>query len=290
MKKLPSFLIIGAMKSATTTLYEQLRLQKGIFLPSLKEPNFYSDDSVFALGHKWYESLFVNAMSDDIIGEASTHYTKLPTHPNTISRLVDHNQIASKFIYVMRHPLNRLISQYIHQWSENEIKVSINEAIYKHPELIEYSLYSKQLKPWLEQFGSNSILPVFFERFMSYKEEELYRVCKFIGYESSPSWVEDIEKTNVSSERIRKFPFYSILVDSQVATSLRKNLVPVSLRNSIKKRLQMKQRPVLSDESIEYLQKIFDHDLKALGTMLGIELNCENYFDTVVETPPKWIE
>jgi hypothetical protein len=290
MKKLPSFIIIGAMKSATTTLYEQLRLQEGIYLPSLKEPNFYSDNNVFKLGHEWYESLFINAKTDDIIGEASTHYTKLPTHPCTIPRLVEHNQKVSKFIYVMRHPVNRLISHYIHGWTENKIKVSINEAIFNHPELIEYSLYSKQLEPWLTQFGTHSILPVFFERFMSYKEEELNRVCKFIGYESCPSWIEDSEKTNVSSERIRRFPFYSILVDSQIAAFLRKNFVPVSLRNSIKERLQMKRRPVLSEDNIKYLQEIFNRDLAVLGTNLGIKLNCDNYLDTVVQATPNWIE
>ena len=44
MSKLPSFIIIGAMKSATSSLYDQLLQQPGIFMPELKEPNFFSNN------------------------------------------------------------------------------------------------------------------------------------------------------------------------------------------------------------------------------------------------------
>lgn len=276
------------MKCATTTLYEQLRNQDGIFLPDLKEPNFYSDDDIFSRGNEWYESLFDQANPNDILGEASTHYTKLPTYPETIDRLLGHNPLVNKFIYVMRHPIKRLVSQYIHEWTENKIKVPIDEAIYKHPELIEYSLYSKQLAPWLSHFSKDAILPVFFERIMHRNEEELLRVCKFVGYEKVPTWYEDTEKTNVSSERIRRFPFYSTLIESTVAAYLRKNFVPKSLRQKVKKSLQMKERPELSAENILYLKNIFDYDLKQLSGTLNTELNCDNYSQKVLGKSINW--
>ena len=71
----PHFLIIGAMKAATSTLYDQLRHQPGIFLPELKEPNFFSDDAHYARGIDWYTGLFAEAGPSDLIGDASTHYT-----------------------------------------------------------------------------------------------------------------------------------------------------------------------------------------------------------------------
>src|SRR5690242_12371158 len=107
MSRLPSFIIIGAMKSATSTLYDQLLLQPGIFLPTLKEPNFFSDDQQYSRGLDWYKSLFSEAQSTDLLGEASTHYTKLPTYPRTIERMrgvLD----QPRLIYVMRHPIDRL--------------------------------------------------------------------------------------------------------------------------------------------------------------------------------------
>ena len=115
MGRLPNFVIIGAMKSATSTLYEQLQRQPGIFLPELKEPNFFSDQ--YARGWDWYAGLFAEARASDIVGEASTHYTKLPTYPETVSRMWDHLPDAH-LIYVMRDPIDRLVSQYIHQLKE----------------------------------------------------------------------------------------------------------------------------------------------------------------------------
>ena len=55
---LPDFVIIGAMKCGTSTLAAQLGAQDGVFMTTPKEPNFFSDDAVFAQGLPWYESLF----------------------------------------------------------------------------------------------------------------------------------------------------------------------------------------------------------------------------------------
>ena len=135
MGRLPDFIIIGAMKSATSTLQEQLVLQPGIFMSSPKEPNFFSDDDVYSNGLNWYSSLFENAKPGDLSGEASTHYTKLPTYPETIKRLKE-SLPELRLIYVMRHPIDRLISHYIHEWSMGVFHCDINEAVEKYPELI----------------------------------------------------------------------------------------------------------------------------------------------------------
>src|SRR5271167_2267183 len=98
----PDFVVIGAMKSATTTLHEQLARQPGFFMSRPKEPSFFSDDRVHARGWAWYSSLFRLAKPRDLRGESSTHYTKLPTHPRTVERMVRHLP-RLKLIYVMRH-------------------------------------------------------------------------------------------------------------------------------------------------------------------------------------------
>ena len=84
----PDFIVIGAMKSATTTLHEQLARQPGFFMSRPKEPNFFSDDAMYARGWGWYSSLFRPAREADLRGESSTHYTKLPDYPRTVDRMV----------------------------------------------------------------------------------------------------------------------------------------------------------------------------------------------------------
>lgn len=212
MNKKPDFLIIGAMKCATSTLHEQLALQSGIFMTELKEPNFFSNDEIYQQGMTWYLSQFDDAQSKDICGESSTHYTKLPTYPQTVDRIYEHFPNL-KFIYVMRHPMDRLVSQYIHEWTQRVINIDINQAIYDYPELISYSQYPLQLQPFFDTFGQERILPIFFERLLKYPQTELEKIAKFIGYESSVKW-HDLSAVNASQERMRKSEWRDFLVEA----------------------------------------------------------------------------
>jgi Sulfotransferase family len=273
---LPRFVIVGAMKAATSTLQEQLAAQPGIFMSDPKEPNFFSDDRQFSKGMGWYSGLFAPAGAADLAGEASTHYTKLPTHPRTVSRLKQYLPEA-RFIYVMRHPIDRLISHYIHEWSMGVYHRPIVEALDRHPELVAYGRYAMQLQPYLETFGPDAVLPVFFDRLVREPQAELERVCRFIGYREKPTWLRDLQPSNVSSERIRRFPFYATLVDSTPATWVRQRLIPRGWRDAIKRRLTMKDRPVLTDEKRLALEREFDRDLAQLGGWMGCTLNCSNF-------------
>lgn len=272
----PDFIIIGAMKSATSTLQEQLSQQPGIFMCDPKEPNFFSDDVQYRRGVEWYSSLFSPAFPQDLKGEASTHYTKLPTYGETISRM--HALVPNaRLVYVMRHPIDRLVSHYIHEWSMGNIHCSINDAVRKFPELIAYGEYSMQLAPYFEMYGRGNILPVFFDRLTREPQSELERVCKFIGYKSVPTWFEELRPSNVSSERLRRFPLYDFVVKSRVATQLRRNLVPSNLRNWVKAKLTMRQRPHLDPMLARDLEYRFNTDLQRLGGWLGREISCENF-------------
>ena len=51
----PDFIIIGAAKSGTTTLYEYLCRHPQIFMSTPKEPDFFSLDQNYTKGIEWYE-------------------------------------------------------------------------------------------------------------------------------------------------------------------------------------------------------------------------------------------
>lgn len=286
-RRLPSFVIIGAMKSATSTLQEQLVQQPGIFMSEPKEPNFFSDEDQYAKGMLWYSGLFSPAPNGAILGEASTHYTKLPTHPHSVERLKEHLP-GAKFVYVMRHPVDRLISHYIHEWSMGVYRCGLEEAITRYPELIAYGQYSMQLKPYFDHFGRDAVLPVFFDRLIREPQAELERVCRFIGYQGSPQWQEDLKPSNVSSERIRRFPLYRYVVESPIATRLRRALVPQGLRDWVKGRLTMQRRPELSEKLRAELESAFDQDMQELGVWLGTPLTCQNFKKTTAHAELNW--
>ena len=274
--RLPDFIIIGAMKSATSTLHNQLSAQPGIFMSTPKEPNFFSDDEIYNQGLDWYTALFSDADTEQICGESSTHYTKLPDYPETIQRLKAAIP-QPKLIYVMRHPIDRLVSHYMHQWSEGVISCDINQAIDRYPELIDYSCYGMQITPYFEAFGSKSVLPLFFEGLKANKNKTLNRVGEFIGLTEPLIWVDDLAQDNVSSQRIRRFYGYELLINSKPMAWLRKALIPQRVRDRVKQQLSMQRRPEISSAQLARITEIFDRDLQTVGDWIDVQLTCENF-------------
>lgn len=271
----PDFIIIGAMKSATSSLHEQLAAQPGFWMSNPKEPNFFSDEPEFAQGLEHYWRLFKDAPPGSLCGESSTHYSKLPRHPYVVERLAKYVPDA-KFIYVMRHPIDRLVSHYIHEWTERMIDRPIGEAIDQHSALVDFSRYSMQLQPYFEQFGRERVLPVFFDRLHQHSQAELERICRFLGYEGEPRW-RDLDAQNVSSQRMRTSWIRDTLVYLPGVSFIRKHLVPQRVRDEIKRLWMMNRRPELTDAQRIRLERVFDDDLKRLGEWLGVPLSCTNF-------------
>lgn len=284
--RLPDFVIIGAMKSATSTLHVQLAAQPGFCMSEPKEPNFFSDADQWAKGMDYYQGLFAAAAPDDLCGESSTHYTKLPDLPDALPRIARHLPQA-RFIYVMRHPIDRLVSHYVHGWTERTVEGPIDQAAARYPELIDYGRYAMQITPWLERFGPDAVLPVFFERLLAHPQTELERVCRFLGYAGQPLWQHGTHD-NASDQRLRKSPLRDAVVNNPIVTLVRRGLVPQSVRNRVKTLWQMREKPVLGDAEKARLSAIFDEDLAALGALLGADLNCANFVSSVRDNALEW--
>ncbi len=290
MSREPDFIIIGAMKCATSTLHEQLALQPGLFMSRPKEPNFFSDDDVYAKGWDWYRALFQGAEEQALCGESSTHYTKRPTYLRTVDRM-SRLLPRLKLIYIMRDPIDRLVSQYLHEYIRGNINVSIDEAIEQHPELIAYSLYSMQMEPYREAFGPENVLPVFFEHLVSQPQRTLERICRFIGYEGQPRWDFSMKAQNVTCEQMRKSTLRETIVNVRLLSMVRRRLVPRRWNERFKVLWRMKsERPKLMPETVQRLRAAFDDDLTQLGTWLGIEFTSEKYQWVAKTGPHEWVE
>src|SRR5919108_5987197 len=111
---LPNLIIIGAQKCGTSALHHYLGLHPDIFMSHEKELNFFMQRKNWDKGRAWYESMF--PCNATVRGEASPGYTDYPTEPRVAERM--HSLIPdAKLIYIVRHPIERMISQYVHQRS-----------------------------------------------------------------------------------------------------------------------------------------------------------------------------
>jgi hypothetical protein len=111
---LPNFLIIGAAKAGTTSLYEHFRAHPEIFMPRLKEARFFSYDGrggkvkfpVQTLEE--YRALFEGAGTAKAVGEATPHYLSVPEAAGRIRALLPEARLVAS----LRNPVDRSFSIY----------------------------------------------------------------------------------------------------------------------------------------------------------------------------------
>lgn len=288
--RLPDFVIIGAMKCGTSTLHEQLALRSGLHMSSPKEPNFFSDDDRYARGLDWYCECFAGASPGQLCGESSTHYTKWPTHPRAPERLWRHVPEA-RLVYVMRDPVERIVSQYIHEWSRREVRGRFQEVLLREERFTAYSSYARQLDPYLRLFGWEQILLVAFERMWVEPDAQLARICRFLG-DPSPEpcrWTDALPAQNVSSRRLRRSPLREALLQVPVLRWL-KDGIPSGLRDALKRPWRMVERPEIPDALRLELEARIDPDLARLGAWLGRPLSCRGWSREAQRAELDWVQ
>ena len=86
--------------------------------------------------------------------DASTAYSKRPDFEGVPERAVAVLPAGFKVIYMVRHPIERIVSQHHHAHFAGEVGASIDDAVRQHDRFIHYSRYAYQLEPWLEAVGS----------------------------------------------------------------------------------------------------------------------------------------
>jgi hypothetical protein len=176
---LPDFIIIGAMKCGTTSLYNYLRSHPEIAVSQHKEPSYFCHSYDRPLS--WYKSLFPEK-ENGVLGEASTHYTKYPIHQGVPARI--HDVLPSvKFIYLVRDPVERIVSQYVHKRSRDEEKRPLSACLEltKENPYIAYSCYAEQIKQYRPYFEDEQILVVDAHRLKHERQQTLSRVFEFLG-------------------------------------------------------------------------------------------------------------
>ncbi len=160
---LPNLVIIGAMKSGTTSLHSYLDLHPQIFMSRIKELNFFVEEENWSRGLEWYKSNFEQPAQ--IIGESSPNYTKYPFFKGVAQRM--HSLIPdAKLIYIVRDPIKRIVSHYIHRVADGLEKRSFTEALaddWQTNHVITSSQYYRQLEQYLEYYSPDRILVISLE-------------------------------------------------------------------------------------------------------------------------------
>ena len=203
----PSFFLIGAQKSGTTSLFRHLEDHPCILSPLGKEPHFF--DQRYQKGFRWYESWFpstrdaeqISCEGPAITGEGSTHYL---FDAHTPARLKQYCPDA-KLVAILRNPVERAYSAYQHEVRKKREKRSFSEVIQdelqwgdeEHARVLadpsywsnrhyfrshlRRGHYAESLKRWFEHFPREQLLIFSSDEFFSDPEAVYEKTVAFLG-------------------------------------------------------------------------------------------------------------
>jgi hypothetical protein len=181
---LPTFLVIGAMKSGTTSLCAYLAEHPQVFVSTEKELHFFIEQGNWHRERSWYESQFSDAAFATARGEGSTTYALWPTYggvPERAAAIVP----DARLVYVVREPLSRIVSHYAHQWAIGEERRPLSEALTEDSVYIAGSRYTTQLRRWLDHFPREQLLVVTSDALRSDRVTTMSRIQEFLGVDAS---------------------------------------------------------------------------------------------------------
>ncbi len=263
---IPHFVIVGAPKCGTTSLYRYLQQHPRVFMPENKEPRFFCDYNVasFEFGTKQfhptivtapdeYLGLFRHAAPDAILGEASTDYLSCP---GVAERLHAWNPHA-KIIVMLRDPIDRAYSEYQHSLAANFQTLSFADSLREEKRRfdegydpifghVRRGLYADGVNDFQQKFGQPNVMIILFEQFRDATQAVVRSVFEFLAL--SPMEV-DVSEIHGSAK-------------SQVAGAL-----------TILEENRTGARAELSRAEYESLRLKFVNDVSRLATLVNKDLS-----------------
>ena len=301
--RVPDFMILGAAKSGTTSLFRYLLQHPQIFFPAdWKEPGYFC----FA-GAEWYTrkerggrtdrmwnsvvpdldayiGLFEKAPEEAVLGEATPEYLLLPE--NTIKN-IDYVYGTSadrlRFVVILRNPVDRVWSHYWmmvrdgyetldFEQATNAETIGARMEAGMHPayDYLSYGLYGRQLQTYMTRFGR--------ERFAVHTFEEMKEnpvaLCKglfrFLGV--SEEFDPNVSILYNYSGKLRFPTLHRLLFGHDTAAKrVLRSLIPYDLLQETKARLQKWncQKVEMPGSVRRCLVEYYREDIQLLEDLLG---------------------
>jgi len=294
--RLPNFLVVGAEKCGTTSLYQYLKQHPDVYLPAKKELHYftYADIGTIARGpgesdilafacatEEEYELHYRGAGPHLAVGEVSPSYFYFSQVSERICSELDH----PKIIIMLRNPIDKAHSQYMHLVRDNKEKLPLFDALMAEQERIEAGwgplwrytescLYSARISKYLEVFGEGHVKIGLFEELTKDPQAFVRDLFEFLGVAADRAI--DTSRVYNKSGRPRSRLLADFLARPNPMTAAARRWVPEKVRDRVKHavlNLNTGRKDTIDDRSRAYLRERFADDVRELKQILQRRLN-----------------
>lgn len=282
---LPNFIIVGAPKAGTTSLYYYLAEHPEVYMSSEKEPNFFSKGEIEKQNLYYkkrnvetveeYIKLFKNVKNEKAVGEASVSYLYYQEVPQKIKRIIP----DAKIIIALRSPVERAFSHYLMDLRLGYIELSFEDVVYKRVEhkylnlfyqqYVELGFYFEQVTRYIKCFGRDQIKIILFEDLKNKPKETISNLYRFLGVKEK--FLPHFE----SRHNVFKLPKNRLFSRIYSIHGLRKvisSLMSGKLKERINNIFCNTKRPIINLKTKEFLLSLYFNDIEKLETLIERDL------------------
>ena len=288
MDKLPTFFLLGAAKSGTSSLYSYLNQHPQIYFPSYKEPHFF-DGTIYECGADWYiQNYFKHADAYLARGDA-TPVLHLPhITVQRIAQTYGQQSADLKFIVVLRDPVDRAWSHYLHRTrvmvEDKAFPDALsceNARLQKNPNAwVGYfrdGLYAKQLSAWFQQFDRKQFT-IFLHEDLSDSSQVVDATLEHIGVDTSVN-VDTSFRSNVAAQPRNKQLMRFLNEPPKLVQLFGRTILQPSVRKQIRLFLRQKNskplsnKPMLDPVTASELRLQYRQDIRRLEDLIKRDLS-----------------
>lgn len=279
---LPTFVVIGAKKSGTTSLHRYLDGHPQVWLPKDKRLEFFTDVN-WHRGTPWYESQFAAAGAAPARGEITTSYARYPLVGDVAARM--HAVVPHvRLVYVVREPLRRIESHYRYARTEGWETRPIDDAVLGNlAEFVAPSQYAFQLGHYLEHFDRSQLLVVVSEDLRDDRAATMATIFDFLGVDAGVV-PDELKRTYHRGEDLRRPPSAVRRLRSSRAYRAVRPRLPSGLRDRAWRAATQEvsyspEELTLAPSTREELLQHLRPDLVRLRDIMGGSFHCWGHLD-----------
>lgn len=265
--RLPSFVIVGAAKAATTWIVHQLQHHPGVYLPG-PEPHYFSTE--YERGPAWYAAWFADAGAGQVIGEKSADYL---AHPEAAARLAALLPEA-RLIVQLRNPIERAYSDYCMLYRRGAVAAAPADYLRQGatlPRFLEDGLYHRHLGRFLDVFARERIALLLHEDIKHAPEAAIASVCDHIGIPPRIAAAEVAARVNDGETPMLPLALRRLLAPVKEAAAPFRNQRWFKAAHAAMARPT--RYPPLTAELRLRLRDFYAADIERLGPLLGRDVS-----------------
>lgn len=270
--RFPTFFVIGAAKSGTSSLFRHLEGHPQVWVPPGKEIHYFDHPAATRPDLDWYRAQFAAAPPGLAVGDLTPNYLVRPWAAAEIAEVVP----DARLVAILRNPVDRAHSHFQMQEAKFPVCARFEDIVaaelagqrieWPHSAYIDEGRYAVQLERYLEHFEPEQLLVLLFEDLQRDPAATMKTLCVHLGVDSNfapPNLGQRFNQTRpVRSPRLRRVMLRLHLW--RTAPSIARLLDRLNERSTY--------RP-MSPELREELLELYTPDNARLADLLGRDLS-----------------